>query len=218
MTPTVQGRYAAEMSPRSTRDPSVVEVRIRDAGFATGEGSGDIEGGRLMGKLAVDVEDPAVPYDITMTVVALHGQLACEEITIGRRDRSPAVTGTVLRSTLIDTYLTRIRQELAQDTGQLFVMTRVRSTPESSTYRGMTDAERDGLAQSPRRRRRASVDLAEVAKLYREAAKTTHAPTAEVAKQLGIHRGYAGALVSRARKEGHLGPARPGRGGEEDPR
>jgi len=65
-----------------------------------------------MNRFTVDIEDPAVPYDIEMTVFALDEMLACEYIAMTRREGGPAVTSTSIRLLAVDSYLIRARQEL----------------------------------------------------------------------------------------------------------
>jgi hypothetical protein len=199
---------------------SAVQVRLLDTTIGSGaaeEGGGPLSHGLILSnRFDVDIDDPAVPYRIRMTVCAFEGRLGCESLTVERRPHGPVVVGSGLRSVVIDGYLTRVRQELEHQP-TLLLRRDVERSERAVRWRGANKAERTALARSAPRRD--PVQVTDVAVAYRRALASpdpelNRAPTVAVAAELGISRGHAARLVARARQEGHLAPARPGRGGE----
>jgi len=187
------------------------------------EGGGPLDGGLLLvNRMTVSIDDPAVPYDIDLTVAAVGGALAAEAVTLRRRADGPAVTGTALRGLVVDTYISRVREDLGQVAGG-FLLTRVTASGKGvRTRRGASTADVEAF-DAAQRRDGPPLTPALVAAYYREALasdddKVRRAPTAAVGRWLLVHRGHAARMVGRARAEGHLGPARPGRAGERSPR
>jgi hypothetical protein len=194
---------------------------LTDAAEREANGGGDLAGGMLLlTRFGVGVEDPAVPYGVTMAVFALQGQLACESLSLTRVAAGPPVTSSGLRQAVIDTYLSRVREELGGSAGSLLVVRRGVDARNNREQLSVTDDEQTWAAfDSAQRRDRKAPDLGDVARLYREALASpdpseNRAPTMAVARRLHVHRGHAARLVSRARQEGLLGSARPGRFGE----
>ncbi|PZS35668.1 MAG: hypothetical protein DLM61_01600 [Pseudonocardiales bacterium] len=183
------------------------------------EGGGPLGGGLfLANRFEAKVFDPEIPYELTMTVAVSGGRLACESLTVDQVPNGPAVIGTVLRSLVIDSYLSRVREQLGEHKGAILVRKVTERTSTTVASRGVTSTEWAQFDQS--QRRTGPVKASDVAELYRRARASAdpavyRAPTAAVARKLGIGRSYAARLVSRARKEGLLGPAIRGRSGEQ---
>ena len=127
----------------------------------------------------------------------------CESITIEptREMKDGNVTGEVLRSLPIAAWLTRTIElafpyvkdgdKRVQVATQQLVDRRTRQ-PKSKLLPTVVEAYRRAVADP----------------------RTSRAPTAAVAKELGYQRGHISRLLSQARAEGLLGPAKPGRSGE----
>lgn len=228
-TPLLRTRYAAEVPRRVARaigvhihPPKVMPLReMKDLALRAASGGGELAGGMvLLTRFEVDIHDSAVPYTVTMNVFALEGQLACESLTLHRADDGPAVTSSGLRGAVIDSYLSRIREELAREAGALLVLKPGVDRASGRTVFGVTqDDQQWGDFEKSQRRDRSGPDLREVARLYRAALASpdpteNRAPTATVAKKLHVHRGHAARLVSQARHAELLGKAKPGRFGE----
>jgi hypothetical protein len=131
--------------------------------------------------------------------------------------KAKVVVGIALRTAVLDSYLNRIREHLGAHGGEFIVTKEVGRTETTRTFRGAREDEWRTFEATQKRDR--PLDVAEVADLYREAVgnadpEVSRAPTAAVARRLGVHRGHAARLVSRARREGLLGAALPGRSGE----
>jgi hypothetical protein len=163
--------------------------------------------------VATDV--PGLPYRVEFVVVASAGSRPqAESVTLVQlvdehgRPAGPPVTSAALRRVAV-AELVRLSVEVAAQVLDSELPTRDPETETSGKLRPPTDEETTEL----RKRRRRRVDselLANVAELYREAARVGQAPTQAVADTLGVPRSTAGRYVVRARREGHLGPA-PGR-------
>jgi len=216
MSMEVDRGYARHMARRPDRDMTAVAVTLD--GPDERVGGGPLGGGLLLrGRFTAKIEDPAVPYNVTMAIVAFEGRLVCDAVTVARKGNGPIVTGTTLRSTVLDSYLSRVRETLGLFDGGFLVLKERERTPTSVSYSGVRSDEWATFESTQGRDR--PIEVAEVANLYREAlgspdSKINRAPTAAVARRLGVHRGHAARLVSRARQEGLLGPARAGRAGE----
>jgi hypothetical protein len=209
------------MAPaKPKRDLSRVQITGHPVDIGRGPGGGPLEGGlRLTRELPFDVDDPEMPYLMTLVVRAQEGKLVCGEATIRQRLDGPPVTGAVLRSVVVDSYLRLIRQGLSEPArfGGMVLIREVATTSESRIYE--PPSQEDLVALSRTEHRRTSLDemLPRVANAYREALADpvdAFAPTLSVARRLYVSRGHAARLVSQARKAGLLGPARRGIAGE----
>lgn len=218
MTPNVsQNGYALAMPRRASRDIGVRmhypkddgRPTFRDPAHAAENGGGYLAGGMLLAsRFEVDVADPAVPYDVRMTVFAHRGHLSCEQLVVCYRDGGPTVTGTGVRQAVIDTYLARVREELGSADGALLLFRPSVDEQGRRVYGVTQDVEQWDTFEAGQRRERPA-ELREVADLYRAALSSAdpnenRAPVATVARRLRVHRGHASRLVSRARKEGLL--------------
>jgi hypothetical protein len=212
--------YAGLVSPRTSgRDAAAVTVSIR-AGD-TGSGRSDQGGGPLRGGLTLasrqtaDITDPAVPYDIALTVAAQDGWLACESVTIKKRSGGPAVTPMAVRSMTLSVYVQRIREELGKVLGGGMVMKEI-ARGEGYVSHGFAVLHGQWVALDFAQRRRSSQLTTElVAAFYREALASpdpgqNRRPTAAVAERLNASRGHVSRLLTQARREGQpgLGPSR----------
>src|SRR3954447_8841818 len=139
----MHGRYARVVSRRPNRDPASIRVLWPQGGIDIGSGTAEEGGGPLEGNLVlanratVGIDDPAVPFDIELTVAAVNRTLAAEDIRLRRRGNGPAVTSTVLRGLVIDTYLARIREDAARVGGGFWILKVTEQTPTSTTYSGV---------------------------------------------------------------------------------
>jgi len=217
--------YAAEMSPRLTRDADAVQVVIHPGGRlgrgTEAEGGGPLRGGlTLMNRFRAVISDPEVPCEITLTVGARDGWLACESVTLAAKDGGPAVTGAALRGITLALYMQRVRQELGEAGGGGIINKLVDRTETVVVYEPPDLQELDGLdfAQIRRAVKAAKITPEMVASAYREAQASpdpgkNRRPTAAAAERLGISRGHASRLLTEARRKGlpGLGPTRPPR-------
>ena len=209
------------MSPRTGREISAIKVDIAADGIGSGlpeQGGGILRGGLMLtNRFTAALTDPAVPYDLTMTVGAHNEMLACESFTITKRPGGPAVTSTDIRRVTIDTYLARIRWELEAYHGGGMLVQPVRRTSQMISFdfppaRGRLQAFEHG-----QRRGKGSLTTTQVAELYREALRSpreiSSRPTEWVAEQLGYSRGHISRILTQARREGlpGLGDMRPPR-------
>lgn len=217
------------MTPRRpSRDISAIEVRIdpndpKTGGLGSGrpeEGGGPLHGGlHLQNRFKAAIRDPAVPYSIAMTLRARDGRLACEEISLQELETdSPPVTGVGLRSVVIDSYVTRVREALGEVGGALLIAKReqgkhgVASGPVSPD----TWEEFDGAQRRSQRPEKITTQV--VVDYYQDALASpdpelNRRPTQAVADRLGISRGHASKLLTQARREGLLGAAERGKAG-----
>lgn len=225
MTAVTNSLYAAKMSPRLTRDTSAVGVVIHLGGrLGRGteeEGGGALQGGlTLMNRFKAVISDPEVPYEITMTVGARDGWLACESLTLAVKDGGPAVTGAALRGVTLALYMQRIRQELGEAGGGGIINKLVDRTEAVVVFEPPDVEELEGLdfAQIRRAVKAAKITPEMAAGAYREAQASpdpskNRRPTAAAAERLGISRGHASRLLTEARRKGipGIGPTRPPR-------
>lgn len=219
-------RYTEQVSRRPKRDPAAIRVLWPAGGIDIGTGTAEEGGGPLDGNLVlanratVGIDDPAVPYEIELTVAAVNRTLAAEDVRLRRRGDGPAVTSTALRGLVVETYIARVREEVGHAHGGAWIKQVTEQTPTSTTYSLVNPDRWNAFEHAQRRRDRPTPGL--VAQLYRDALaspdpKDRKAPTATVARRLNYHRGHAARLVAQARAEGLLGPAHPGRAGEASP-
>lgn len=208
------------MTLRSGRVPGsgIVPGHIVGRGWPE-DGGGPLRGGLvLMNRFTVDIDDPAVPYDVEMTVCALDEMLACEYIGMTRREDGPAVTSTSVRLLAVDSYLIRARQELERyvRSGALLLLKVVSQTPAATGYEPPDDAEVTTFREGQRRRER--LTTIQVAEAYQEALRSddpakNRRPTEAAAEALGYSRGHISRMLTQARRDGMrgLGPMRPPR-------
>lgn len=202
------------MSTRQPRrDPSSVAVTIRPENPETGtfgngspeDGGGPLQGGlHLKNRFVAEIQDPAVPYSVVLTLRARDGRLAVEGMTLREVSaESPPVTGVGLRSMTLDTYVSRVREVLGED-GEDALVTREPGRPKKAQL-GKTALGK--------------VTTQVVADFYRDALSSpdpqvNRRPTQAVADRLGLSRGYVSRLLTQARQEGLLGTAQRGQAGE----
>jgi hypothetical protein len=218
--------YAAWVSPRTARDSGAINVVIHPGNLGSGrpeQGGGKLRGGLvLMNRFKVDIEDPAVPYDIHLTVGARDGWLACEVVTIGTKEGGPAVTSLAIRNVALGVYVQRIREELQLYMGALLLMVeagRAEGVVHYEPPMHPEDWDSFDVAQLRRAARAATLTPEMAAEAYREALASpdpaqNKRPTAAAAEKLGVSRGHVSRLVTQARREGSpgLGPTRAPRG------
>ena len=222
----VCGGYALVVSPRSARDQTAISVVIYPGNMGSGkpeQGGGQLAGGlTLMNRFRADIEDPAVPYLITLTVAARGGWLACESVTITERPGGPAVTAMALRSMTLSLYIQRVREELGEYAGGALITKESGRTENTISFEPPSEAEWNAL-DFAQRRRSAQLTTDLVAAYYREALASPNPeqnrrPTAAVAERLNASRGHISRLLTQARREGlpGLGPTRAPRGVRQD--
>lgn len=213
------------MPGRTRRDLSAIGLTIRDVHtggdtIAIGDGTTEEGGGPLgdglwlANRFLVDVEDPELPYAITMTVAAVYGRLACEDLHMRKLGNGPPVTGMMIRTLVFDSYLALLREKL-RATGLLRLHNYSRRAVPHV-------AARDEWAAlvAPPEQRTGPVQVQKVVDLYRQALASDNdavrlAPNEAIAQALRISRGHAARLIVRARREGLLAPAVRGRAGEQ---
>jgi hypothetical protein len=177
-----------------------------------------------------------------MTIAIENGRAVCEGFCCTRIDGSPPISGTVLRTLPLSTWLREATTAIGNtpDAGRYLEGAgpfRFES-PDGAHAPAMTMRTGDGgshlpfalagstagfqaAIQGPQRVPRRGIPLSEdhfthVARIYR-AATPSGAPTAAVAKQMHVARSTAGRWVMQARKRGFLGAAGGTTGGEAGP-
>jgi len=205
--------HSRSWKPRTgNRNPAAHRLRARHR--QPGEGGGTLNGGRaLLNRFKVDVVDPTIPHDLTLTIAARSGRLVAEEVSIRIRDGGEAVSATGLRRVKVDAYIARIRDRFERQGGSgLFV--KASDLPSMRAE----DLRRQGHGFGP-------TDLATVRRirivaLYRQAYNSPDplvraAPTEYAAQLAGVSRSYAARIIRKAREDGHLRAAIPGKAGEQ---
>ncbi len=204
--------------PRLVRDPSAIKVTFPQQTIGNGSpelGGGPLRGGvELANRVIANIEDPALPYAITVTVAARDGFIVAESMTIAERPGGPPLASAAVRQTGLSLYVQRIREELPRVPGFLI---EVQSRTDHTVSFGFppVQADWDAFAEM-RRATRLTPEIA--ADAYLEALASpdpekNRKPTQVAAEKLGISRGHAGRLITEARKRGvsGLGPGRPAR-------
>lgn len=206
--------------PRLVRDPAAIKVTF-PAGQGIGNGSPDRGGGPLRGgvelanRVVAQIEDPSVPYAITVTVAARDGFIIAESITVAERPGGPLLASAAVRQTGLSLYVQRIREEIPRQAPMFLIHVERRTEHTVSFGFPPVQADWDAFAEI-RRATRLTPELA--AEAYLEALASpdpalNRKPTQAAAEKLGISRGHAGRLITEARKKGvpGLGPGRPSR-------
>ena len=176
-----------------------------------------------MNRFAAAIADPDVPYEITMTVAARDGWLACESVTVAGRPDGPAVGAASLRSLALSLYMQRIREELAEYRGGGLILKETGRTDRTVSYDLPVIAEdwdTFDFAQMRRAVHSTKITAEMAAGAYLEALASpdpekNRRPTAAAAEKLGASRGHISRLLTQARRDGieGLGPQRPTRRG-----
>ena len=185
----------------------------------TDEGGGPLDGGLfLVNRFTATVDDPSLPFLVTLVLVAHGRRLAPEAVNLKMRPGGIPITATNLRAVKVDAYVARIRDEVGALDGGLLIVRRQEDS-QSIRWSGVPDGDWSRFEDSQNRRRRPADTLPAVAEAYREAlghpdSQIAAAPTMYVAEKLFYSRGHASRLVTQARKVGLLGDAIPGRAGE----
>jgi hypothetical protein len=211
--------YDQTVSPRLVRDPTAIKVSFPP--FDLGSGSPEHGGGLLRGgvtlanRLTAEIEDPVLPYAITVVVTVRDGFLTAESITIAERPGGPPLSSVAIRSTGLSLYVQRVREEIPRQVPHVLLEEKGRTEGTVSFGFPPVEADWDAFAQM-RRATRLSPEVA--AEAYLEALASpdpekNRKPTQAAADKLGISRGHAGRLITEARKKGipGLGPGRPSR-------
>src|SRR5450759_5414122 len=159
---------------KSKRDLSQVNITGHSVDLGPGRGGGPLEGGlQLIRELTFDIDDPGLPYLVTLVVRAQEGRLVCGEALFRQRAGGPPVTGAALRTVTVDSYLKLIRINLSNPDayGYMVLMREVERTADAMIYDAAD--EESLLAFGNAQRRRVSKDemLPRVAAIYRDALK-----------------------------------------------
>lgn len=227
MTTAVAHPYAADMSPRVNRDVDAIGVEIDSPSIGNGteaEGGGPLRGGlTLANRFTAVITDPEVPYEITMSVRARDGWLACERVELSEQPGGPAINGAAVRGITLSLYLQRIRQELGQAAGFGLILKEVSRTERTVGFDLPLlvlgdELEAFNFGQMRRAVHATKITPEMAAEAYLEALASpdpeqNRRPTAAAADKLGASRGHISRLISEARKNGipGLGPGRPAR-------
>lgn len=146
------------------------------------------------------------PLKITVEVEIVDGQPECRSLKVESLHKGAplTITGATLRGIPLASYL----NASLEGTGFPFSVSGEERTAVSTTE-----------MISKRKRRPKSEVLPQVVDAYRRALvdkdpSIRAAPTQHVANELHYERGHISRILSEARKQGLLGPARPGRPGE----
>jgi hypothetical protein len=158
-----------------------------------------VAGGRYRAPSRVEVDvvdEPGIPYDVTLTIEMQDKLYVCASLTASRRPNGPAVTAEGLRSLPVASLVRRSVQDL---------VTPVRE--EKILADGTFSRELGFVVDTSRRRRQPGEDVEPAAVLYAVAQLCGQPPTKAVSDELGIPLGTARRLVAQARERGLLPPA-----------
>lgn len=153
----------------------------------TGRTAKTPEGYPVPTRIEATAKGPEVAYDLTITVELIDGRYEVASMTAARKPGGPEVTADGLRG-----------------------------IPVAKLARGIVHSSQAlGLLGIRRRRFDGPTDeaLQAVARVYRAAHMRREPPTAAVAKAIGRPRSTASVWIAKAREQGLLGPAEPGKAG-----
>jgi hypothetical protein len=164
-------------------------------------------------QLTAEVNDPEISYDLVMQIAMVHGKPVCTSLTAGRREGGPPVTRQGLNSLPVNRL---VRQAVS--------VGMTRKAGEGPGFRawdwpappGAAESALRELARSGGRPADGSTQdrMHEAVTMYRDLLGLDPRPTTTIARELQISVSYASQLLTRARKQGLLGAAIPGRAGE----
>lgn len=166
-------------------------------------------------EVAGDPALPAIPYDMTIEVVVVHGEPICRSVEVRQCAGGPQVGRAALGTVPID----RIVREA-------FVSQAMRKAPDGSHFGPASPDERAALSAKlrPRRGRKGDPEakqrlIEKVAAMYLDlAAAGERHPKPVIARELGYSQGHIGTLLAGAREQGLVGPPPgPGRAGSGSP-
>lgn len=206
-----------------TPPPKTRRIRVEVKGALPGGPFQRVEGGWVLERpFRVHVQDSAVPsLIIVLDIEASGGRLLARSVYIERRKAPGRVDGTALRQLPIEQYLSHaLKAAMGPPTagGLPLVRPVVMQTATSVTTRLTGTVENfESLNAGQTRRRPGREAMERVVAAYKEALAdpdTSRSPTETARKKTGYTHGHVSRLLTQARKEGLLGPARPGRPGE----
>lgn len=170
--------------------------------------------GMALSTLEAEVDDPALPYVLQITVRVVHGKPVCQSLAASRREGGRPVTRRGLNSLPVE-HLVReiaVSAALKMETGPGYV-----------AYDPITESNERAAARrqlAPPRGRQpdpAAHDalVRQVVDAYRDLLdEKIWKPKPIIANEFSISQSYVAALLREARQRGWLGPAIPGRAGE----
>jgi hypothetical protein len=172
--------------------------------------------GYALSAITARVDDPNIPYILDIAVSVVHGQPVCTQLTAEQKDGGPPVTRRGLNSLPVDQIVRAVAAQAA---------VRAEYRPGIVTFEPVAPEDaRSLLAElTPRRGRRSDPDarnqlIESVVRSYRDLlAAGVKQPKPAIARELSISPSYVGSLLAEGRRRGLLGPATPGRAGEERP-
>jgi len=159
-------------------------------------------------------ENPDISFDVEMTIAIEGGRIVCEKFTASRKAGGPPVRNVELREVPIAALLELAAKRVTtvEGRGDYFAQ----PEDDGGDAGGRADRVIKSLRPSKRTRADKEAVLQDVARIYREAiAVGDSAPRRAIAEKLDYTVGYAAKLVTQARERGFLGPASPGKAGEE---
>ena len=169
-------------------------------------------------ELGVEVDEPAIPYVLRLTVAVVHGKPVCTSLAAERRPGGPPVTRRGLNALPVDRLVRAAAMEAAAK-----VASRGPGVVSYDLFGGGAATAAVAAEMAPRRGRPREDPgarrelMAKVVAQYRDLLPVTGHPKPVIARSLGISMSYVSALLAQARREGILGPAIPGRAGEATP-
>lgn len=199
-------RYAAGMVVK-------IEQQVADLVDPARHGAIGDSGAVLAGTPPVIVTDePGVPYDLRLTIEALHGKVICTAAVVTQREGGPPIMRSALARLPIDRLLRQAAIAVGFDPTADSILGGLSGDMADRVERSMAPAR--GRRGDPEARQRL---LATVATMYRDlTAAGVSNPKPAIARQLGYSPSYVGSLIGQARrtKPPLLGPAYSGRAGE----
>lgn len=165
-------------------------------------------------QLGIKVDDEGVAYDLEMTVAMVHGAPVCTALTATQRPGGPPVTRQGLNSLPLNRI---VREAVAMGAWR-----KVAEGPGFTACDFMVPGTaEDALRAMPGGRHRPADPgtqdqrMRDAVKAYKELTGSGHTrPKPVIARSMGFTVSYVSKLLTRARREGLLGPARSGRAGE----
>lgn len=152
LTSRRQSGYVLEVSPRKQdRDLSHIKVSIHpttSTSDPTDEGGGPLAGRfHLLRAFTADVDDPSLPYGVTMALRARAGRLSCSSITLAEQPPDgPAISAGRLRAVTIDGYVNRVYEELIRTAAENKLIWEVRTVEGSASVSMAVTATARGRA------------------------------------------------------------------------
>ena len=140
-------------------------------------------------------------FVLELTVRIVNRKPVCDVLKISARDGGPRVTAAALR----EIPLAAVQDRMLEGLGFPYRVIKGENV----------EIPTNSMIEARAKKESRTIVLPRIVEAYRDAiARGSTSPTLDVATQLHYARGYVSRMLSEARREGLLGPARPGVAGE----